>query len=172
MASNSVAMKTKAIKTEAVIFFLSACCIEIFNFTFRPLSLKIENRTWPLLQIYGFGFSKRESTRLWINFPMRMKAGWHRFIYRVRISLASINPNIRFPNVCWFSNKNCIINCFSLKTVDGPPTNSSEFFPKDLYLPPVLVRFLHQCVCVDDCWPGLVKYNQLSAYRYLCRGKR
>ena len=38
---NSVAMRTKSINTEAVNFFLSACCKEVFSFIFWSCSLKI-----------------------------------------------------------------------------------------------------------------------------------
>ena len=38
---HSVAMRTKPINIEAVIFLLSACCKEAFNFTFWSCSLEI-----------------------------------------------------------------------------------------------------------------------------------
>ena len=168
---HSVTMRTKPINTEAIIFFVSVCCKETFNFTFWSCLLEIGHDY--TFQAAGLVFSSCESTRLWIEIPTRLKTGRHGSTHRVGISLAGINPNNRFAYACGLSNKSLINNCFGCKN-DRWTTNNifSNFFPKGLLLLPWRDRILQQYTCVSNYWPSLVKYKQVSTYRYLCRGKK
>ena len=58
---HSVAMRTKPINTEAVILFLSACCKEVFNFTFWSCSLEIRHDH--IFEAAGPILSRYDSTR-------------------------------------------------------------------------------------------------------------
>ena len=71
----SVAMRTKAINTEAVTFVLSACCKEALNFTFWSCSLEIGHDH--IFKAAGLVLSRCESTRFQIEIPTRMKTGGH-----------------------------------------------------------------------------------------------
>ena len=75
----SVAMGTKTIDNDAVIFFLSACCIEPLKFAVWTCSLKMRHDH----------FSKATglvlSTCLWIQIPTRMKTNGHGLTRRVEV---------------------------------------------------------------------------------------
>ena len=168
----SVAMGTKPINSEAVNFFLSACCIEAFNFTIWSFSSKrVHDRVfkatsfafvevWIYLSVDQDPNAYKDRSA-WVDTTSRGGRNWpvsiptkdlHKFFeFRLRVSSTT---------------------AFSVNTVDGPPTTSSRFFPKDLHLPQWMDRILQQLICVDKCRPGLVKYNQNLTYRYLYRGKR
>ena len=54
----------------------------------------------------------------------------------------------------------------------GHQQHLHEILAKNLYVPPWMDRSLHQKICVDNCWPVLVTYNQAMTYRNFCRAKR
>ena len=58
---HGVAMGTQPINSEAVIFLLSACCKEAFNFTFWSCSLEVRHDH--VFKAAGLVLSRSESTR-------------------------------------------------------------------------------------------------------------
>ena len=87
-------MGTKPINTEAVIFLLSACCKEAFNFTFWSCSSEIGHDH--ILKAARLVLSRCESTRFRVQIPTRKKTGQFVLTPRVGVYLASVNLNNRF----------------------------------------------------------------------------
>ena len=83
------AMRIKTINTEAVIFLLSACCIEALDFPIWSCSLKVGHEF--IFKATGLVLSMFEPTCLSIAIRTRKKTSWNGLTHEVGELLASIN---------------------------------------------------------------------------------
>ena len=79
----SLAMRTRAINTEAVIFLLSAFCIEAFNF--KNLVLFVEKGQDKNFKAVYFVLLRCEYAGFWIEIPTPLKTGRHGLTHRIWI---------------------------------------------------------------------------------------